>query len=1173
MVSTLCDRIREENKQKYGTHVSVYGPVLLANLYSDRTHFLYELLQNAEDACERARKKGQKGKFYISFKLYPNRLEVRHNGIPFDEKDVKGICGIVEATKDKDTLQIGKFGIGFKSVYAFTTSPEVHSEKTICHSCIKCAFRIQDYVHPYPINLREDVRAGETLFVMRFDKEVREVAYSEIESRLRNLGIRTLLFLNNLEEVSYKTESTAGKYLRCSETVNGARQVSLHYVEEEEKQTEKWLILDKSLSKDKSRKMEIAFLLANDSQSRSGRIIPATNVKLFAYFSTQKETHLKFLIQGPYNTTPARDNIRNDEWNRELIEETATLVSESISKIKALNLLDVEFLRTLPIDTDHFTQESTVFKPIYGEVKEKLLSDEALLPAYDRSFTVASKALIARGKGLHSFLTGEHLDTLFERKGSKWLDENITEDRTPELRRYLMNELEIEEVDPELFARKFNLEFISKQSDKWVSSFYSFLLTQKALWRASTHYERPGLLRFKPIIRLNDNSHTPPFDDDERPIVYLPHKDPNTRRLFPKTVKDTIVHDKKAREFLKALGINEPDKVTAILNLVLPKYEETTAVSEEDNLRHFEWILKTLEECEGTRRDKLLRELRETPFLCAENASNQQKEYKKPKEIHLGEAYTGRKESQIYFDGNQEIWFLDERYLAFKSAKGTREKLKEMGCNPAIQVRCRKPDYLNHVTIIDNWGDHRRGLDGFDPDCEVEGLEHALQNITAERSRILWHIAKKHCQSIYGEVESSTKQYYEGSTRLLKFSKMGKLLAEYSWLPSHASSSFYKPSKIMLSELPVDFDKESPEAKSAASKLRFKPELDRGIRGLIESTPDEAREILQIFMTASPEIQQRILESARQIKMSKTEFKGIGGTEGTGITISVAPSPSELEDEFKRSLTQERPLSTSTENKMWTGPTPEEEQKMREYEREIIAKLLKKPHHIERRHKKGSIIKTKREEESMLREFLLEQYKGHCQVCNEKLDLGPDKDPYFEIYRVIKKHRLYGEWSNQEFNVLCLCPNCHALVSYGGRDLQELFNKAKRVADGEEVREEVDERGGDFYITPITIASKQKELFHTSFHMAKISAFVKIIEHKTHNDAHTLAEEASVYVSTVSEPEPAIYSTESDSGTCKGCVCLTCPEKGVYEECGPCPCFGFPENPSKTTACYLRKNV
>jgi len=1176
MVSALCDKIRQKNIEEYGTRVDVWAPKVLAGLYSDRTHFVYELLQNAEDACERARKKGQKGKFHISFELHPDRLEVRHNGIAFDENDVTGICGIVEATKDKDTLQIGKFGIGFKSVYAYTTSPEVYSEDTICHSCIKCAFHIKDYVHPYPIKPRKDVKAGETLFVVRFDKEeVRKVAYSEIESRLRNLGIRTLLFLNNLEEISYKTESMAGKYLRRSKAVNGARQISLYYVEEEEKQIEKWLIFDKALSRDKSRKLEIAYLLANDSQSKKRRIIPATDVKLFAYFSTEKETHLRFLIQGPYNTTPARDNIRNDEWNRELIEETSTLVSDSISKIKTLNLLDVEFLRTLPIDTEHFTQETTVFKPIYEKVKEKLLSDEALLPAYDRGFTTASQALRARGKGLQSLLTSEQLDTLFERKGSKWLDENITEDRTPELRRYLINELEIEEVDPELFARKFNLEFISKQSDQWVSPFYSFLLNHKALWRASTRYERPGLLRYKPIIRLNDNSHTPPFDDDEKPIVYLPHKDPNTRKLFPKTVKDAIARDKKARGFLKALGINEPDKVAAILNLVLPKYKETTAVSEEDNLRHFEWILKALEDCEGTRRDSLLRELKETPFICAKNASNQHSEYRKPEEIHLGEAYTGSKGLETYFEGNEEIWFLDERYLALKSDKRIREELEKIGCKSAIQVKYRKPNYLNHVIIFNNWGDHRRGLDGFDPDCEVEGLEHALQNITTEKSRILWHMAKKYCKSIYGELESSTKQNYEGSTKWLQFSKMGKLLAEHSWLPVQASSSFYKPSEIMLSELPVNFDKESPEAKSAASKLCFKPELDQEIQGLIETTPDEAKEILEIYMTASPEIQQRILESARQIKMSETDFEGIGGTEDTGITISVSPSPSELQAEFKTSLTQDRPPPISTENKTWTGPTPEEEEKMRESFGETMAKLLKKPQSIEKGHKEVSYIKTEGEGESILRTFLLEQYKGHCQVCNVKLDLGPNKDPYFEVYRLIEKRRLYGAWSDREFNVLCLCPNCHALVKHGGRDLRELFDRAKRIAEGEEAPEEVSERRGDFYIIPITIAGKQKELFYTPIHMAKISAFIKMTETRIHRSKRTgTREEKTDYINVHTAPgsEPVTHSLESRALICDGCLCLNCSEKGMHEDCGPCPCRGFPSDPTKTIECYIRKD-
>ena len=1098
MVSTLCDRINEKNEEEYGTRVNVWAPMILANLYSDRTHFVYELLQNAEDACERAREKGQKGLFYVRFLLYPDRLEVRHNGIRFDQGDVTGICGIVEAEKDETTLQIGKFGIGFKSVYAYTISPEVHGGDPICLSCTKCAFRIKDYVHPYAIRSRKDLKAEETLFVIRFDREeVKKAAHSEIESRLRNLGIRTLLFLNNLEEISYETASTSGRYLRRSEAVNGAKLVSLHYVAEQEKRTEKWLVFEKALDRDKSRKLEIAYLLAYDPDSKKERIIPARNMRLFAYFRTETETHLRFLIQGPYNTTPARDNIKRDEWNQKLIEETATLVAESLPRVKALGLLDVGFLRTLPIDTLHFTQEGTLFKPIYKLVKEKLLSDEPLLPSYDGSFATADQALIARGGGLFSLLSSEQLDMLLGRKGSKWLDENITEARTPELRRYLMGELQITEVDPEFFARKFNEEFMGKQSDQWVKSFYSFLSNQKALWRARSYYESPGVLRSKPIIRLSDDSHTAPFDDEGNPLAYLPHKDPKTRRLFPDTVKDSIAHDKNAMRFLKALGLNEPDKATGIMKLVLPLYKGGKAPSEDENVKHLEWIVETLEECKGGRRDDLLAELKETPFLNAIKASSQRKGYKKPIEIHLGEKYTGKKSLETFFEGNEEIWFLDERYLAVAGSRRLVQRLSEMGCKAEIQIRYEEPNYLGYVIIAKSRGWHRRGLDGFDPDCNIEGLEHALQNVNIERSKIVWHIAKKYCQSIYGEVESSTRQSYEGSTTEWMFSEMGRLLTQYKWLPDTTSSSFHEPSRIMLSQLPEDFGKDSPEAKYAAGKLGFQPELEKEIQEVLEKTPEVAKEIVEIYMTASPEMQQRMVESVRAISQSGREAMKLRGMEPSEtIIMEVSPSPSELLAEFEKSLKQERSTLVSTEDRTWTGPTPEEVDRMQELEVEALEKLHNETQYIVKGRKEASYTKVKGEEEFTPKDFLLEQYEGHCQVCYTRLDLGPEKDPYFETYHLIEKRRLYGTWSDQDFNVLCLCPNCHALMKYGGGDLEEILKRARRVAEGEEAPEEVEERRGDFYIVQIAMAGKKANIFYTPIHMAKISAFVKMAEDK-----------------------------------------------------------------------------
>jgi HSP90 family molecular chaperone len=115
-----CDynAIRTDNKGKYGTDIGRIGPMLLAQRYADRTHFIFELLQNAEDALAR-RRRGWRGSRAVTFTLESDALRVSHYGEPFDERDVRGICGIAESTKE-DFTAIGRFGIGFKSVYAFS---------------------------------------------------------------------------------------------------------------------------------------------------------------------------------------------------------------------------------------------------------------------------------------------------------------------------------------------------------------------------------------------------------------------------------------------------------------------------------------------------------------------------------------------------------------------------------------------------------------------------------------------------------------------------------------------------------------------------------------------------------------------------------------------------------------------------------------------------------------------------------------------------------------------------------------------------------------------------------------------------------------------------------------------------------------------------------------------
>jgi hypothetical protein len=203
-----CDyqAIRRDNERRYGTDIGRIGPMLLADRYDDRTHFIYELLQNAEDAL--AKRGKWNGKRSVSFMLDHNELRVSHFGKPFDEADVRGVCGIAESTKD--LTAIGRFGIGFKSVYAFTDRPEVYSGDE--------AFAIESFVWPVAVEpSRREL--DETVVVLPLrDASERPL----IEVGLRRLGPAALLFLRQIEEIDWSVEGgPSGLYLRSRPEVLG----------------------------------------------------------------------------------------------------------------------------------------------------------------------------------------------------------------------------------------------------------------------------------------------------------------------------------------------------------------------------------------------------------------------------------------------------------------------------------------------------------------------------------------------------------------------------------------------------------------------------------------------------------------------------------------------------------------------------------------------------------------------------------------------------------------------------------------------------------------------------------------------------------------------------------------------------------------------------------------
>src|ERR1700751_3855989 len=75
---------------------------IFEDFYPDRAHFVFELLQNAEDA----------GATEVTFALTSAGLTCEHDGRPFTLGDVKSITGLHDSTKADAEDKIGKFGVG-----------------------------------------------------------------------------------------------------------------------------------------------------------------------------------------------------------------------------------------------------------------------------------------------------------------------------------------------------------------------------------------------------------------------------------------------------------------------------------------------------------------------------------------------------------------------------------------------------------------------------------------------------------------------------------------------------------------------------------------------------------------------------------------------------------------------------------------------------------------------------------------------------------------------------------------------------------------------------------------------------------------------------------------------------------------------------------------------------
>ena len=656
--------IKSDNQIRYGTDIGCIGHLFFTDTYADQTHFIFELLQNAEDALQRRGPKWD-GARSVSFRLTQGQLRVSHFGDPFNEDDVRGICGIARSTKSESLTEIGRFGIGFKSVYAFTKRPEIHSGPE--------DFAVENYVWPVAESGIAGRDPDETVIILPLKLVSHEI---EIANGLKSLGIRTLLFLRQIEEISWELEGgESGQYLRESERVDdGVRRVSvIGRAGLGGESYEEWLVFSRQVDNGgiPAGHVEIAFL----ENPKSGAIQAVPDSRLVAFFPTKIDVKVGFLVQGPYRTTPSRDTVPlHDSWNARLIDETSALLVKALVWLRDKNRLDVNALQCMPLSEDavgirlgdtfrkYRSADSVLYNSLFDAAKSAFES-EALLPGLRGGYLSVEQALIGRGNELRELFSSDQLSDLYG-AGMDWLSGDITQDRTPRLHNYLMRELGIREIDPESIIPTLGSEFLEAQPDEWVIKLYRFLNSRPAVKRASYR---------APIIRLENGEHVSANTSGR---IRLPSE---SKTDFP-TVRSTICADPESLAFLKSLGIREPDLVDDVIRHVLPKYaKDQIGIDDADYEADITRVLSAYNTDSTSQRAVLVQNLAASRFVRAVDAGTGEELWSTP-----GDAYLRTGRLPELFAGVEGVRFINCQCESLQTEKA-RAMLEECGATSHLK--------------------------------------------------------------------------------------------------------------------------------------------------------------------------------------------------------------------------------------------------------------------------------------------------------------------------------------------------------------------------------------------------------------------------------------------------------------------------------------------------------
>ncbi|XP_041829730.1 protein NO VEIN isoform X2 [Melanotaenia boesemani] len=387
---------------------------LSTELYSKDTHFVLELIQNADDNSYPS----ESGLVpALAFVVERDCITILNNENGFREENIKAICDVGRSTKGKHKYgYIGQKGIGFKSVFKVTDCPEIHSNGFHLRFDKNCG--PMGYILPH---WAEDERPLDTQL-----KDINQHSWTtKISLPLRSESHQTrnlfhdvhpslLLFLHRLRSITIYNQSEKRLVSMTRKDLSD----SVLEVEHTEG-IERWLVVKTTLQPKKIKEdvesTELALAFQLGSNIAEGDVVCQPQKQpVFAYLPL-RSFGFRFIIQGDFDIPSSREDVdRDSSWNQWLRSEIPQLFLQAMDvftdhpEFKGLKGL-CQFLQFIPLPDEVLD----FFKPVAGQIIQ-LLKGKAFLPTLSSDGKVAyklpSQVAVCQDAVIRQVISGDELD-------------------------------------------------------------------------------------------------------------------------------------------------------------------------------------------------------------------------------------------------------------------------------------------------------------------------------------------------------------------------------------------------------------------------------------------------------------------------------------------------------------------------------------------------------------------------------------------------------------------------------------------------------------------------------------------------------------------------------------------------------------------------------------------